>query len=164
MAIVKIEGKSITVPDEIAALGKEAVRNLLSQEFPAIENAQIEIVKEEGAPAVITVTKRATPKGQVALTQALLQPETRPMALEQSQLIDALRAAPPYVNPAIALTEDVMRAEMMGDREFFEAAARRGDVERAISESNNEGQAVADALFLIGHALPTTSDEVPVGF
>ena len=152
-SVVKVEGKIVTVPDEIVALGKEAIRAALSVDFPAIENAQIEIVKEAGAPTIVTVSKRATPKGQ-AYT----------LPTEQALIVDLLTRTPAYVNPAIELASEVMSAEARGDREFFESLVRRGDVERAISESNREGQAVADALFKVGHAVPTTSLDVPVGF
>lgn len=65
MAIIKIEGKSVTVPDEIVGAGKEAIRAALSVDFPGVANSQIEIVKSDkpGAPTVVTVSKVAMSKG-----------------------------------------------------------------------------------------------------
>lgn len=150
MAIVKIEGKSITVPDEIVQAGKDAIRAALAVEFEGVENAQIEIVApdSQGGPSVVTVSKRASPKGYGA----------RDFIAEQ------LIAAPAYVNPAIALAAEVMRAELDGNPDVLERSIRSGAVERAIAEGSREGKDVLRAMQALGHIVPRPSVEVPPGF
>ena len=44
MAIVKIEGKEVTLPDDVVNAGHQAIRAVLSANgFPAVENADIQI-------------------------------------------------------------------------------------------------------------------------
>lgn len=150
MAIVKVEGKSLTIPDEIVAAGKDAIRAALSVDFPAVENAQIEIVQPDkpGSPITVGVTKRSTPKGCDAL----------------DHITACLAAAPAYVNPAIALSALVLRAEAEGDDEFVERAIRTGAIERAVTEGAREGADVHKGLRGLGHVVPCSSKTVPVGF
>lgn len=152
MAIVKIEGKTLTVPDELAAAGKDAIRAALSIDFPAVENAQIEIVepKEKGAPSIITVTKRATPKGSPSP--------------EFTHLADGLASLPEYVNPAVALAARAIRAELEGDTRFLDIAARSGAIERAVEEGHREGDEISKAIQSLAFLIPQTSKEVPIGF
>jgi len=68
MGMVSIEGKEISLDDSIIAAGTSAIRMALSVDFPDLENADIQIVKPNGAPAMVTsrkatVVKRATTKG-----------------------------------------------------------------------------------------------------
>jgi len=81
-----------------------------------------------------------------------------------SHFVELLSAAPEYINPAILLAAEAMRAEQQGDTEFLERAARTGAVERAIAEGFREGKAVIGALTAMGHAIPQSSKEVPIGF
>lgn len=157
MAVVTIEGKEVTLDDEIVKLGKEAVRAALSVDFPGVENADIVIGSSKGgssAPA-ISVSKRAAPK------QA---PGARPLPRSTGHIVESLLSAPDYVNPAIALAALCQQAELRGDTEFFDRAARRGDVERAVAEGEREARAVHKALAALGHAKPTSSKIVPLGF
>jgi len=65
MAVVEIEGKKITLPDDVVRAGDKAIRSVLAANgFPAIENAEIKIEgsKSGGAPSVI-VSPRSTTKG-----------------------------------------------------------------------------------------------------
>ena len=66
MGIVKIEGKDVTVPDDVINAGAEAVRAVLAASgFPAVENAdiQIESPARDGAPAIVRASPRSTGKG-----------------------------------------------------------------------------------------------------
>lgn len=65
MAVVKIEGKEITLPDDVVKAGDGAIRAVLAANgFPAVENAAIEIVGGKGgAPAIVKVAPRSTGKG-----------------------------------------------------------------------------------------------------
>lgn len=150
MAVVKVEGKDVTLDDEIVRLGKDAVRAALAIDFPGVENADIQIEGERGgAPAVVTVSKRAAPKQAGG---------------PYARVFEKLLAAPDYVNPAIALAAACQQAEARGDTEFFDRAARRGEVERAVAEGEREARAVHKALSVLGHAKPCSSKTVPVGF
>jgi hypothetical protein len=154
MAIVKIEGKEIPLPDDVVNAGDKAIRAVLAASgFPAVENADIQIKGREraGAPAIVSVTPRSTGKGA-------------PSEQEYGFFLDALLAAPQYVNPAIALAAECIRAEAQGDSEFLERAARGGAVERAVMEGSREGKAVLGALSALGHAVPCASKRVPDGF
>ena len=68
MGVVNVEGKTVTLDDEIIGAGTEAIRAALSVNFPDIENARITVDSPGRAPAIITsrsatVVKSATPKG-----------------------------------------------------------------------------------------------------
>lgn len=80
------------------------------------------------------------------------------------EVFESLLATPEYVNPAIALATELMQAEACGDTDMMERAIRSGAVERAVSEGQREGQAVAKALASCGQAPPIASKKVPVGF
>ncbi|MGH9759845.1 MAG: hypothetical protein ACREDR_15945 [Blastocatellia bacterium] len=154
MAVVHIEGKTVTLPDEVVNAGDAAIRRVLEANgFPAVENAEITVEgpKAPGAPAIVSVRPRAVPKGF-------------PSRGDYSHFIQKLAEAPEYKNPAISLANEVQRADLEGDPDFFERAARSGQVERAIVEGDREGNAVSKGLFILGHALPQAALKVPVGF
>ena len=148
MALVKIEGKEVTLPDDVVKAGEKAIRAVLAANgFPAIENADIQIVGAKGgAPAIVSVAPRSTGKGS------------------PSPFVEALISAPEYINPAIELAAQVWQAEANGDRDFLERAIRSGQVERAVSEGQREGKEVLRALAELGHVTPASSKTVPVGF
>lgn len=159
MAVVYVDKKPVTLDDEIVGLGVDAVRAALAVDFPGVENADIRIEqpKAAGAPATVTVSKRAAPKSA---------PEGQgdPLPAAVGRVLEALAAAPDYVNPAILMAAAVMQADARGDAEFLDRAARRGDVERAVAAGEREQRAVHKALAKLGHAKPTTSKFVPLGF
>jgi hypothetical protein len=149
MAVVKIEGKEITLPDDVVKAGDKAIRAVLAANgFPAVENADIQIVGgKQGAPAIVNVSPRSTGKGAPA-----------------DHFLEKLAAAPEYVNPAIALAAAVWQAEAQGDTDFVERATRSGEVERAIEAGSREGREVIRALRDLGHVTPCSSKKVPIGF
>lgn len=65
MGLIRIEGKEISLDDAIIDAGIPAIRAALSVDFPAIENADIDIVRptRAGAPKTASVVKRGTGKG-----------------------------------------------------------------------------------------------------
>lgn len=153
MGVIKIEGKPISLDDAIINAGDAAIRAALSVDFPDVENAEIEIERPNtpGAPAVATVVKRGTGKGSAG-------------QLTLAEVLRALECAPPYINPAIALSVEILQREAAGDTAFFEEAVRRGDVERAEAAGEREGRAVAKALEVCSLCMPVPSETVPVGF
>jgi hypothetical protein len=82
----------------------------------------------------------------------------------QQEIVEALVAAPEYVNPAIALAAAAQRAELSGDADFLARAVKSGVVERCVAEGQREGEEVARALGMLGRANPAASKTVPVGF
>lgn len=69
MGLVRIEGKEISLPDEIINAGIPAIKAALSVDFPDVENADVRIVTptKAGAPRTATVVKRGTGKGGFSL-------------------------------------------------------------------------------------------------
>ena len=65
MATIKIEGKEVTLPDDVVKAGDGAIRAVLAANgFPAVEGAHIEIEGGKGgAPAIVKVSPRAPGKG-----------------------------------------------------------------------------------------------------
>jgi hypothetical protein len=80
------------------------------------------------------------------------------------EVIDALRAAPEFVNPAIALAVRLQQAEALGEAATVEQSIKSGEAERAIEAGELEGRAVQRTLMNCGHSYPQPSKEVPVGF
>jgi hypothetical protein len=82
----------------------------------------------------------------------------------QQDVIESLKAAPEYVNPAIALAAEVMQLEAKGHKSDIDKLLRSVDVEKAIVAGEREGVAVQKSLAACGHAPPQPSKNVPVGF
>ena len=156
MAIVRIEGKNVTISDDLVRISDRAERVravkavLAVNGFPAIENAVIEFEDDpKGGPPIVHVEKRSTGKGAPS---------------PYDEFFAALFDAREYVNPAIALAAQVERAEQDGDTEFFQRVVQSGELERAVMEGAREGKSVWQALAALGHATPCSSKTVPVGF
>jgi hypothetical protein len=82
----------------------------------------------------------------------------------QNEVIESLKAAPAYVNPAIELAVEVQQLELRGYREDLEKLLRGPHVETAIVAGEKEGRAVMHALAMCAQAPPVASKTVPVGF
>ena len=72
MATVKIEGKNITLPDEVVKAGKQAIiAVLVANGFPNADKADIQIEGGKGgAPAIVKVAPRSPGKGASSLDTA----------------------------------------------------------------------------------------------
>lgn len=79
-------------------------------------------------------------------------------------VIDSLLAASDYINPAIALAQELMEAETRGDKETIARLSRSVQIEHAMIDGEAEGMRVIAALASCGHTPPTASKTVPVGF
>lgn len=157
MAVVKIDGKEVTVPDKVVEKGEDAIRRVLAASgFPAIEGAKIEINRPGGAgsPAIITASPKPPGKGG---------PEPVPPAT-YTEFFARLAAAPEHINPAIELAARVHVAEQDGDQAFITRIINSGELERAVRDGRTEAREVSRALATFGHVLPTTSIDIPVGF
>lgn len=167
MPIVKIEGKEITLPEDVVKAGVQAIRAVLAANgFPAIENAHIEIegASAPGAPAIVNVTPRSTGKGSPDSGGPVPGGPDVASASPYDGFFQALSSARDYVNPAIALASRIERAESDGDTELAEQVLRSGQLERAVLEGADEGKRVWQALALFGHTVPISSKTVPEGF
>jgi hypothetical protein len=149
---VTVEGKSVSLDQEIIDAGVEAIRAALSVDFPDIENAVIDVEQPKPGSSVRTaqVVKRGMGKGA-------------PLSPAQAYVVEKLASAPAYVNPAIALAAELLEAETKGDRQAFDAALRSGRLTRAVEEGEREGRAVMRALAACGHGVPQPSKVVPQG-
>ncbi len=156
MGVVLIEGKPITLDDEIIKAGKQTIRDALWVDFPDIELEDIEIQRSTaaGAPLEATVVKRGQGKGQ--------QPEESTDALTaQQDVIRVLDAAPAYINPAIALAAKALAAEAAGDQHFISKEIKSGRLERAVFTGEREGKAVRMALRSLATGRPVPSTGSP---
>jgi Uma2 family endonuclease len=75
MAVLRIEGKEIMLPEDVVKGGEAAIRAVLAANgFPAIENADIKIVEGEGpgATTIVVVAKRSTGKGSASAKRPAL--------------------------------------------------------------------------------------------
>lgn len=151
--VVTVEGKSVSLDQEIIDAGVEAIRAALSVDFPDIENAVIEIDRPSSpsAPVTAQIVKRGMGKGARLSTS-------------QAYVVERLATAPEYVNPACELAAEVLRAEAAGDAQALERALKLGRLVRAVEEGEREGRAVMRALAACGHGVPQPSKEVPEGF
>lgn len=153
MGVINIEGKSITLDDRIIDAGMEAIKAALSVDFPDVENADITIERPAhvGAPRVASVTKRGTGLGNIP-------------AKAFAEIIEHFERAPEYVNPALALAEEIRLAEAQGNLDVTRKAAASGALARAIDAGEREGAAVQRALAIVGKIPPSPLNEVPEGF
>lgn len=141
MALVKIEGQEpFHLPDEYAN-EDNVVRAALATAFPDAASAEIKRETVEGQ-LVITVVKRAGPKG--------LRPA-----------LAALVAAPPHVNPAVAL---VHKLEADGPPSLDALLEAQGEIAGAIADGEAELQAVKRALEALIASVPISSAVAPMGF
>src|ERR1051325_8040879 len=87
MATIKIEGKEVTLPDDVVKAGPDAIRAVLAANgFPAVEGAHIEIEGgKSGAPAIVKVSPRAPGKGAASVTPN--SPFRTRVRLEKGELV-----------------------------------------------------------------------------
>ena len=156
MAVIKVEGKEVTLDDDVVKAGKDAVRAVLAANgFVMTENAEIQLPDEKNPTAPAIVTSRSTGNGQE---------ERRPLRPAYAAVLRQLRESPPHVNAAIRLAADCRRADAEGDDDFIERAHRTGELERAVSEGLREGRDIQRTMTMLGHTVPQSSEEAPVGF
>jgi hypothetical protein len=143
--IVKLEGQDIPLTDEIAATD-DRVRAALAPFYPDVANAEIQR-KQEGEQTIITIVKRAGPKGA------------------SDEVRRVLVAAPRYLNPAVALCLELQKVETeAGELDAETLLLLRPRIEQALEQSQREvGDLIGVHKALIAaRAVPAAS--VPVGF
>jgi Uma2 family endonuclease len=85
MAVLRIEGKEITLPDDVVKAGEAAIKAVLANSFPAIEKVHIRIVegKEPGAATIVVVSPRSTGKGCASAPRRALYNIEEYLAMER---------------------------------------------------------------------------------
>ena len=145
-AIVKLEGQDIPLADEIAATD-DRVRAALAPFYPDVTNAEIQR-KQEGEQTIITIVKRAGPKGASG-----------------SQVRKALAAAPRYLNPAVALCLELEKIETeTGELSAETLLLLRPRIEQALEQSQREVGDLASVCKALVAARAVPAASVPIGF
>lgn len=85
MAVLRIEGKEIILPDDVVKAGEAAIKAALANSFPAIEKAHIHIIegKELGATTIVVVSRCSTGKGSASAPRRALYNIEEYLAMER---------------------------------------------------------------------------------
>lgn len=142
MAIIKLEGQSIPIDNDIAA-ADELIRKALLPFYPEVGNATISRSEEDGE-TVINIVKRAGTKGSTPLA--------------------SLIAAPEEANPAITLAWELKRLEAAEELELRQLLEYHPRIDRAIEQGEAEAEQVAEALNKLQAAVTQPSQQRIPGF
>lgn len=143
--IVKLEGQDIPLTDEVAATD-DRVRAALAPFYPDVANAEIQR-KQEGEQTIITIVKRAGPKGTAGQVQ--------------SALLDAPRS----LNPAVALCLELEKMETeAGEMSAETLLLLRPRIEQALEQSQREVDDLASVRKALVAARAVPAASVPIGF
>lgn len=143
--IVKLEGQDIPLTDEIAATD-DRVRAALAPFYPDVANAEIQR-KQEGEQTIITIVKRAGPKGA------------------SGQARSALLAAPRSLNPAVALCLELEKMETeAGEMSAETLLSLRPRIEQALEQSRGQVDDLAAVRKALVAARAVPAPSVPIGF
>ncbi len=143
MATIKLSdnGQTFTLPDEIAG-DDERLRNALKPFYPEMANAEIRReTKDDGL--IVTVVKRAGPKG--------------------AGILPALLAAPEHLNPALDLAWQLEHREIAASLELTELLALQPAIEQAIAAGEAEVKQIEITLRILKKALPVPGSHPPHG-
>ncbi len=143
--IVKLEGQDIPLTDEIAATD-DRVRAALAPFYPDVANAEIQR-KQEGEQTIITIVKRAGPKGA------------------SDEVRSALVTAPRSLNPAVALCLELEKIETgAGELSAETLLLLRPRIEQALEQSQREVGDLASVCKALVAARAVPAASVPIGF
>jgi hypothetical protein len=138
--VVIIEGQRIPLPT--SNLTDDEVRKLITPFWPAAANAEIR--REEKPDAVeVTLVKQPGTKGGI---------------------VDALRACPAEVNPAIAMYFRLLGSSRSGAVDLCEVMSLRGEIRRAMETGHAEAECVRRLCERLKRAAPCPGRVVPLGF
>ena len=144
MAIVKFEGREIPMDDTIAG-NDELLRQALIPHLGAeIANATINRENKEGQPMVVTLVKKAGPKG--------------------SGVLDALIKAPEQVNPVFGLAWMIQWNEARGKMQFLDVLDLQPAIEAALQVGEKEEKHTSRAVSQLKKADPAVLHQIIVGF
>ena len=141
MAQVTIDGRTLTIPDEIAR-DDARLKEALEPYYPEVRNATVQRSDEDGHLKV-TFIKRAGPKGS---------------------LIDALVALPETVHPALLLVWQLQERERQGATPFLELLQRHAEIEAAVAAAETDVTLADETLKALNTATPSAAPSTPLGF
>lgn len=146
MATVRFEGRDIPMDDTIAGDDDLLKQALMPHLGPEIANAQVSREQKEGQPMVVTLVKRAGPKGACAGFAGLLQ-------------------APERINPVFGVAWMLRWNDARGTLDFMALLELQALVDATLAQGADEEQHAQRALQRLKQApalaLPA---QVVVGF
>lgn len=142
---IMYEGHEIPIDDTIAASDELLKQALLPHLGAEIANAQVTRTTKEGQP-VVTLTKRAGPKGTT------------------TQVLEAFRQAPEYINPAFGLACMLKWNEARGTLDFQGLLDLQPVIEAALASDEREETHIKRAVSRMREAPAVTSTSIIVGF
>jgi len=146
MATVNFEGRAIPMDDSIAGSDELLKQALIPHLGPEIANATISREQKEGQPMVVTLVKRAGPKGACAGFAGLLQ-------------------APERINPVFGVAWMLRWNDARGTLDLMELLELQALVDATLAQGADEEQHAQRALLRLKQApalaLPA---QVVVGF
>lgn len=140
MATVLLEGQELELPDEIVATD-DLLKKALSPYYPGVSDAEIKRETKDDK-AIVTVVKRAGPKGNANLVVA------------------SLDETPRHLNPAIALYQQLQDSTMLPE----DLALMESHIDQAIEQGEAEMRAVNEASQKLAAAAPVPGPIVFPGF
>lgn len=167
------DGLIIETPDEIAK-SDELLKRALAPHYPDLANAQITRETQDGVLKV-TVSKRAGPKGngRDASSSGDLPITGESAEGNANPVLAALDAAPPYLNPALALAWQLARREVAGTRaesgdnpgmRLEEQLVLQAVISEAILEGELESRLIGKSVEALQQARAVPARCVPGGF
>ncbi|GCE32108.1 hypothetical protein KDA_75920 [Dictyobacter alpinus] len=144
MATVKFEGRAIPMDDAIAGNDELLKQALLPHLGPEIANATVSREQKEGQAMVVTLVKKAGPKG--------------------SKVLDALIKAPEQVNPVFGLAWMIQWNEARGTIHFLDVMDLQPAIEAALQVGEHEEKHTSRAVNRLKKADPAISHQIIVGF
>lgn len=141
MALVKLEGREITIEDEIAK-DDDLLRAALQPSWPDAKTATF-TRKKDGDNLTVTVAKKAGTKGS---------------------LIDRLLAAPDGINPAVAMSARIRELQASGKLTSETITKLLPEIEAAAEQGERDLEATKHVTRDLGEAPAIAHTLIPAGF
>lgn len=149
MAQIIIDGRSITLPDEIAQ-EESRLREALEPFYPEVRNATIQRSTNAAGELRVTLIKRAGPKGAEAN--------------HPPRLVEALAALPETIHPAMRLAWELQLLERRGALSISELLARHAEIEEALASAVADATLYRSSCTALRAAPPVAAPAIPLGF
>lgn len=141
MALIKLEGREITIEDEIAK-DDELLRAALQPSWPDAKTATFTRSEKDGKLTVM-VAKKAGTKGA---------------------LVDRLLAAPNAINPAVAMSQRIQELQASGKLTPEVISEMLPKIEAAADQGERDLEGAIHATRDLAGAPAIGSESIPVGF
>jgi hypothetical protein len=146
MAIVRIDGREMEIDDEIAK-SDEKLRAVFTMYHAAYANADIQR-KEETGQLIVTVIKRAGPKGVGIM----------------DNVVNALKETPEYLNPALQMRYELEELGSKGEIAVEIRLSMHKKIEEAKMIGEKQLNLISSSVKSLMAASPIPSINVPEGF